>query len=92
MRTIFDHARATAHGVIMKTTSEYRAHARDCRALAAQMESPAQRDQMLAMAAHWDQLALDRAEFIRRRPDLAIEGEPAEASGPTAAGLSASPT
>lgn len=67
----------------MKKASEYRAHARECRELAAQMDIPAQRDQMLAMAAHWDQLARDRAELIRKHPELASDGERDEEAAST---------
>jgi hypothetical protein len=60
---------------LVKKASEYRLHAEECRSLAAQMESGEQRDQLLGMAANWDQLALERAELIRRHPELALAGE-----------------
>lgn len=59
----------------MKKASEYHQHARECRALAQQMASGEQREQLLNMAAHWDQLAEDRAALVLRHPDLAHEGE-----------------
>jgi hypothetical protein len=59
----------------VKKASEYRLHADECRTLAAQMESGEQRDQLLTMAANWDQLAAERAELIRRHPELALDGE-----------------
>lgn len=59
----------------MKKASEYRAHARECRDLAAKMETQPDREQLLAMAAHWDQLARDRIEMVRKYPDLALDGE-----------------
>ena len=59
----------------MKKASEYRAHAEECRALAAQMESGEQREQLLNMAAQWDRLAADRAALIVKHPELAYEGE-----------------
>ena len=59
----------------MKKASEYREHARECRSLAATMELVEQRDQLLLMADHWDRLAEDRANLIRKHPDLAHEGE-----------------
>jgi hypothetical protein len=59
----------------MKKASEYRQHAQECRDLAATMESAAQRDQLLEMAAHWEKLAEDRMALIRRHPELAHEGE-----------------
>jgi len=60
----------------MKKASEYRQHARECRELAAQMESGEHREQLLAMADHWEQLAADRAELVARHPDL--EGSDAD--------------
>ncbi|WP_309088681.1 hypothetical protein [Phenylobacterium sp.] len=62
----------------MKKASEYRQHAEECRALAAQMSSPAQRAQMLEMAEHWEKLARDRAALISKHPELAIAGEQEE--------------
>jgi 2-oxo-4-hydroxy-4-carboxy--5-ureidoimidazoline (OHCU) decarboxylase len=63
----------------MKKASEYRQHAEECRALAVQMDRPEQRDQMLAMAEHWEKLAADRLELIRKHPELAQPGEQEEA-------------
>ncbi len=62
----------------MKKASEYRQHARECRALAAGMDSPEQREQLLQMASHWEQLARDRADLVRNHPELAIDGEAVE--------------
>ena len=59
----------------MKKASEYSQHARECRSLAATMESEDQRDQLLRMAEHWEKLAADRAALISRHPDLAYDGE-----------------
>ena len=59
----------------MKKASEYRQHAQECRDLAATMESVAQRDQLLEMAAHWEKLARDRLEMIANHPELAHAGE-----------------
>lgn len=59
----------------MKKASEYRQHAAQCRQLAATMEVGEQRDQLGEMAATWDKLAAERADLIRRHPDLALEGE-----------------
>jgi hypothetical protein len=52
----------------MKKASEYREHARECRKLASQMG--ASREVLLRMAAHWEQLADDRADLLRRHPEL----------------------
>ena len=59
----------------MKKASEYEQHARDCRALAVKMDEADQREQLLAMAEHWDSLARDRRALIERHPELALEGE-----------------
>ncbi len=59
----------------MKKASEYRQHAAECRALAAKMDSPEQRDQLIEMAGHWERLADDRAKLIERHPELAQIGE-----------------
>jgi hypothetical protein len=59
----------------MKKASEYRQHARECRQLAAKMESDLQRAQLLQMAEHWDKLAADRLDLIDRHPELAHDGE-----------------
>lgn len=59
----------------MKKASEYRMHAAECRQLAAKMELGEQREQLLSMARHWDDLATDRANLIRLHPELALEGE-----------------
>lgn len=64
----------------MKKASEYREHARECRALAVAMESAEQRAQLLEMAEHWEKLARDRIELINRHPELAHEGEHDEES------------
>ena len=59
----------------MKKASEYRQHAAECRAMAAQVNPGPQRDQLLEMARTWENLATDRAEMIKRHPDLALAGE-----------------
>jgi hypothetical protein len=62
----------------MKKASEYRQHAVECRQLAAALGPGEQRDQLLEMAATWDRLADERSEFVRRHPELGLEGEHAE--------------
>lgn len=62
----------------MKKASEYRQHAEECRQLANRMQSGEQRDQLLTMAATWDQLATERSDLVRRHPELALEGEGGE--------------
>ena len=61
----------------MKKASEYRQHAIECRQLAAGMEGE-QRRQIVEMAATWDRLATERADLIRRYPELAMDGEAVE--------------
>ena len=58
----------------MKKASEYRRHAAECRRLADGMGG-AQREQLLEMAATWEQLAVERSVLVQRHPELAIEGE-----------------
>jgi hypothetical protein len=65
----------------MKKASEYRKHADECRALALTMADSAQRDQLLEMAATWDNLARDRSELVQRHPELAFQGEHQEEAG-----------
>ena len=62
----------------MKKASEYRQHAKECRELAAKMESGEQREQLLRMAAHWERLAKDRSELVLRHPEIGAEIERAE--------------
>ena len=59
----------------MKKASEYRKHAEECRALAQGMKPGEQRDQLLQMAANWEQMALERSNLIAQHPELAVEGE-----------------
>lgn len=62
----------------MKKASEYRQHAEECRALAQQMQSGEQRDQLLTMADTWENLAAERTALVLRHPELGLEGEHAE--------------
>jgi hypothetical protein len=59
----------------MKKASEYRKHVLECRRLASSMDSQEQREAMLQMAEHWENLARDRTELIAKHPELAHEGE-----------------
>lgn len=65
----------------MKKASEYRQHAAECRAIAAQMDSVEQRRQILEMAEHWEMLATDRMALVGRHPELAHVGEREEDRG-----------
>jgi hypothetical protein len=62
----------------MKKASEYRQHAEECRALARSMPVGKDRDQLLEMAATWDNLAAERSKLVQRHPELAVDGEHAE--------------
>jgi hypothetical protein len=59
----------------MKKASEYRLHAKECRELSATMDSADQRQQLIDMAEHWEKLAVDRVDLIRRHPELAQPNE-----------------
>jgi hypothetical protein len=48
----------------MKKASEYRQHAKECRALASQAFSEEHRKQLAAMADTWDNLADERAKLV----------------------------
>lgn len=67
----------------MKKASEYRQHAIECRNLASGVQG-AQRDQLVEMAATWDRLADERAELIRRHPELTLTGEQTPANAEAA--------
>lgn len=62
----------------MKKAAAYREHARECRQLAATMDSDEQRAQLLQMAEHWEKLAADRAALVQRHPELADRTAPVE--------------
>lgn len=73
----------------MKKASEYRQHAEECRMLAKGTQGE-HRDRLLAMAATWDNLASERANLIRKHPELASTGEreEEEAGKPQSSGFS----
>jgi len=58
------------HVEIMKTASEYRKHAEECRVLARQVPEGEQRDQLLEMARTWENLAETREALVRNHPEL----------------------
>jgi hypothetical protein len=63
----------------MKAVSDYRQHAEECRKLARQMTIGEQREQLLKLAHHWDELARSREGQIRRHLGLgAIKPPPGE--------------
>lgn len=49
----------------MEKASEYRKHAKECRALATQSMSDEHRKQLLAMAHTWDNLAKEREQLVK---------------------------
>jgi hypothetical protein len=57
----------------MKKTDEYLQHAKECRALAKQMEGGDQRDQLLKMAETWEVLATERERTLRNRGDETLQ-------------------
>jgi hypothetical protein len=59
----------------MNKSAEYRLNASECRKLASKMEEGQDRELLLRMAEHWDQLASDRADLISRHPELAVVRE-----------------
>jgi bacterioferritin (cytochrome b1) len=75
MRVDCNLRRSRALTFSMKKASEYREHARECRGLAANMDSDEQRALMLQMAEHWEKLAADRLVLIEKHPELAHAGE-----------------
>jgi len=58
----------------MKKAAEYRLHAEDPRRLARTTER-GHRNQLLRMAAAWEEMATDRRALISLHPELAREGE-----------------
>lgn len=63
----------------MKKASEYLIHAEQCRRLARTVEGE-HRDQLLQMAATWDGLAEQRADLVRRHPEIDSDAANAEAA------------
>jgi hypothetical protein len=60
----------------MKKAEEYRAHAIECRQLAARGDERA-RDQLSKMAETWESLAMDREKNIARQERIkALEADP----------------
>jgi hypothetical protein len=61
--------------LVVKKVHEYRRHAEECRALAKSMIAGRHREALLELAAHWDKLAAERSDLVRRHPELAIQEE-----------------
>jgi hypothetical protein len=66
----------------VKKASEYREHAKECRALAAQAVSDEHRKQLAAMADTWDSLALER-EKVAAKDEVYFGTPPSEAKSGT---------
>ncbi|WP_262298314.1 hypothetical protein [Microvirga sesbaniae] len=60
----------------MKTASEYRKHAEECRVLAKQVPEGEQCNQLLEMARTWDNLAIERERLVRNHPELDTSKSP----------------
>ena len=60
----------------MNEASEYRAHAAECRAIAASLDGP-HREQLLKMAESWDKLAREEAS-ARKPPPLVADPDDAK--------------
>jgi hypothetical protein len=56
----------------MQKVDDYQSHAQKCRELAAKMDVPEVRDQLLDMAKIWEDLAAERATFVNEHPQFAI--------------------
>lgn len=54
----------------MKTVEEYRAFAKDCRKLAAELTDPNDKRATELMAAAWDKIADEREDALKRKPPL----------------------
>ncbi len=67
----------------MKTASEYRKHAEECRALARQVPEGEQRNQLLEMARTWDNLAADREKLVQNHPELDTSKNPTKGRAPS---------
>jgi hypothetical protein len=59
----------------VKTAADYRKNALECRALARQMAQAASREQLLVMAATWDQLAEQREKEARAETTAEAQAE-----------------
>ena len=60
--------RSASNYALMKKASEYRQHAEECRLLAQGMAQGEHRDQLLEMAATWENLARERSDTSKNLP------------------------
>jgi hypothetical protein len=61
---------ASAQGDRMRKVSEYRAHAEECRKMAAKMKNSEHRKQLEDMAEAWNMLARERQKQIEKHSEL----------------------
>jgi hypothetical protein len=60
----------------MQKIDDYQRHAQQCRDLAAKMDVPEVREQLLIMAKLWEDIAAERATFVSEHPQFAIPIKP----------------
>ena len=65
----------------MQKLDEYRKHARECRALAKQMEQGEHRDQLVKMAETWEVLAAERERSQRNAGQEPATGAEPQGNG-----------
>jgi hypothetical protein len=53
----------------VKKSSDFRRHAKECRALARKASPGEYRDQLLALAEAWDLLAIESEAALKREPE-----------------------
>jgi hypothetical protein len=68
----------------VQKTDEYLKHARECRALARQMEQGEHRDQLLKMAETWEVLSNERQRTLRTGDETAARAAMSKDGEPTA--------
>ena len=54
----------------MERVIEYRKNAEECREIAGKLRDPGQREQLLKIAQHWDDLAEEREKYLQVRKRL----------------------
>ena len=66
----------------MQRTREYQDRAEECRRLAKRAKSPEEREALVKMAAHWEDLANSRSEHVEQKERLArLDGNPRNQMG-----------
>lgn len=67
----------------MKKAHDYRAHAKECRALARSALTDGERKQLEDMANTWEALAEQRENFVKTHPELSRQASEAEKKEPS---------